>query len=206
MTPEPIEKPRDRFRDADDFESYQRTLDATMKRADDLIARGKANTLSAAEKKELPRVVSKLRELLAIQMDWNGKIAKVDREDGSYDNATIDNQLRVQLRQLRNLDISHNRLWGTRLIRKITSWFSEDVPNWFGVKLEQVKDNLKQVLKVVGVAGALTAGGYATYGYFAGGGAIKGLGLFAEHIGAAGAGIAGGIGYLWNKLRGKPTT
>ena len=197
MTPtERIERAPDPFEDSDDFEAHSRSLESTMRRADELIARGEAGTLTPREQQELPRVVGRLRQLLRIQLDRNGRISRLDMADGSYDNATTDDLLRSQVGALRDMDIAHNRMWGTRTIRKVTGWLTEDVPNWFSVKSGQVWDNLKQFLKVAGVAGALTTGGYALYGHLAGGGAMQGLGLMGQHIGRAGGAIGRGVGWL----------
>jgi hypothetical protein len=207
-TPEaPREHKDDSFEEFDDFEAYQRVLRETMARADALIEKhGSGAALTPAEKRELPVVVGKLRQLLAQQLKWNGKIAKLDREDGSYDNAHLDNQLRRQLKALRNMDTNLNRLWGTRTVRKIRSWFAEDVPNWFGVTWAKAKDNLKHLAKTAGIVvgiGALgTVGGYA----LAYGGVGPGLEAMSRHFAPVGeaAGKAGsGIGKWFSKLWGK---
>ncbi len=126
----------------DDFESYRRTLKDVMARADEIIAM-KERGLKPEEikqlKTELPHVVSALRELLEAQLDRNAEISKLDRADGSYDNADLDDKLRIQLKQLRNLNTDVSRMFTTRTVRKVSAWFNEDLPNWFSVKWEQAK-------------------------------------------------------------------
>lgn len=203
MTPaERPERARDPFDDSVNFRAHADSLDTVMRQADELIARGNAGLLTERERQSLPRRVMRLRQLLSTQLAQNGRISQTDRSDGSYDDATTDDLLRQQVDALRDMDIDHNRMWGTRTVRKIGSWLTEGVPNWFNVKTGQVWDNLKQFLKVVGVAGALTAGGYAAYGHLAGGGAMAGLGLMGEHAGRAGGAIGNGFGWLRRRVFG----
>ena len=196
------EKLPDHFEDSDDFEAYSRSLDSVMKRSNELLGISKERELTDKEKAELPRVVTRLRQLLKIQMNWNGRIAKIDMEDGSYDNATIDNKLRVQLRALRNLDIDVHRMWGTQTIRKISSAITEDIPNWFGIKWQQLKDNAKQFLKIAGVAAGATAGAYALGGWLMGHGPIAGLKTLGDHVGWLASGIGGAFSSLKKRMFG----
>ena len=78
------------------------------------------------------------------------------------------------------------------MIRKVSSWFSEDMPNYLGVKWDQFTDNAWQFLKVAGVTAAATAGGYALWGSLMGDGALAGLQTFGRHAGQAGRAIGRG--------------
>ncbi len=212
------------FANFDDFEAYQRTLEKTMNRAQELIDTD-LSTLDPAQKKklelELPRITASLRQLLRAQMEHNSILAEIDRADGSYDNATLDNQLRQQLGQLRDKSIDLNKMWGTRTVRKISAWITEDLPNWFNVKTSQAIDTLKQFLKGAAVVGGLTTatviGGYA----IANGGILPGLSILGEHLNVVGAylgpklasagdilgtgaaSVSTSLAALWNRILGK---
>ena len=63
-------------------------------------------------------------------------------------------------------------MYGTRTIRKVTAWLTEDIPNWFTVKWNQVKDFARQIFTVVGVVGGfVSVVGYMVHF----GGVVKGL-------------------------------
>lgn len=194
MTPAPqIEKYKDSLKLFDDIHSYNDSLHETMKRASEIIEMCKTK-LSDAEKKalkiEIPIVVRNLRLLLNTQLDPNGAVSVLDRSDGSYDNAVLDTRLQQLLAKLRNLDTDMHRLIGTKNIRKISATINEDLPNWFGIKWREAKDNLKQLMKTTAVVGGLTAagllGGYALYN----GGLIVGAGILGKHLGQVGAFLA----------------
>lgn len=200
-TPEQQEKPFEQF---NDLQSYNETLRKTMNRAAEIIAmnkRGLSDAERAALKNELPILVQTLRHLLKTQLDSNGLIARTDKADGSYDNADVDNKLRQQLGALRDLNTDVNRMVGTKTVRKLTGMITEDLPNWFGVKWEQVKDNLKQALKAVAVFGGLTAagllGGYSLYAGSLSGGAS----MLGNHLSKVGGALASGASDGWKGLK-----
>jgi hypothetical protein len=220
-TPPKQEVPKDKGLEVfDDFESYRRTLKETMARADEIIAmreRGLTPEETKQLKTELPHVVASLRQLLEVQLDRNADISKLDRADGSYDNADIDEKLRIQLKQLRNLNTDLSRMFTTKTVRKVSAWFHEDLPNWFSIKWEQTKDNLRQFLKTAAVVGGLTAGGVITGYAIANGGLIPGIGVLGEHLKLIGAylgsatapalaSVSTSLTALWHRITGKGGT
>ncbi|MDO8649197.1 MAG: hypothetical protein Q7R81_05445 [Candidatus Peregrinibacteria bacterium] len=212
--PVPVEIPKETgLKVFDDYKSYQEMLKKTMDRADEILAMQERGMTPAEQKlaaRELPSIVAALRQLLDAQMEKNGMIAEIDMADGSYDNADIDDKLRIQLGKLRNMNTDMHRRFGSRTERKVQAWFREDIRNWFGVKWRQFKDNMKHFLITAGVVGGLTAGGviggYALYhgGLLAGLGALKGhLGILSKWVGA-GIPVAGSyMSGAWNTLFGK---
>jgi hypothetical protein len=204
MSPNPLEVPPEHhFEQFNDLQSYNNVLQRTMQRAEEIIAlkqRGLTEAEREALKVELPILVRTLRHLLNTQLDHNGVIAKTDAADGSYDNADVDERLRQQLTALRNLNTDVSRMFGTRTIRKISSAFTEDLPNWFGIKWREAKDNLKHVLKTTAIVGGLTAagllGGYALYN----GGIVSGASMLGSHLQTVGGYIATGASAAWAGL------
>jgi hypothetical protein len=197
MTVSPIELPpqapaSNPLEEFDDLHAYNESLQKTLRRADEIVAmqrRGLTEQERKALKTELPALVRTLRHLLKVQMDPSGTIVKADLEDGSYDNADTDNQLRSRLGTLRNLDVRLNRMFGTRTIRNLSSTFTEDLPNWFGVKWRQAKDNLKHLLKTTAVVGGISAAGLlAGYGLYHGS-LTQGATVLGQHAGVAGSAI-----------------
>ena len=188
---------------SDDYRSHGSELRERMARARFLIASMNRRELTEAEKEELPQLTTDLRRLLRVQLAWNGRIARLDAEDGSYDNAEIDNALRLQMARLRDKNIDLRRMWGTRTVRKVSAWLFEDLPNWMTVKWRQLKDNLWQFTKVAAVAG-LVGGGAALGGYaLAYGGLGAGLSAMGQHLSKyAIAPALGGLGSLWGKIWG----
>lgn len=189
---EPQRQPDDPFEHGDDFVAHERLVEGTLEKANALIAAYEAGRLTPVQRAELPRVAMRLRQMLAVQM--GSTIRSLDMQDGSYDNASVDNLLRTRLRQVRNIDTNMNRMWGTRTIRKVSSWITEDLPNWFGVKWLQLKDNTKHFLKTAGIvaagATALTVGGYAVAGLVSGEGAWGGMRMLGRHAQIAGSSVA----------------
>lgn len=207
----------DTFEKFDDFDAYRKTLTESMRRADEILgmqSRGLTKIEREKLKEELPMLVQTLRQLLEAQLESNGVIAKLDRADGSYDNASIDNKLRIQLAKLRDMSIDLNRMLGTRTARKVSAWMTEDLPNWFSIKWEQAKDNLKQFLKGAAVVGGLTAGGAILAYSLATGGFVSGVTLLGQHLStlaswigtqsaALGTIIADKAGPLWKRITSK---
>jgi hypothetical protein len=216
-TPPKQEIAPDSFEKFDDFEAYRKTLTESMRRADEILGmhrRGLTKKEREKLKDELPILVQTLRQLLEAQLESNGIIAKLDRSDGSYDNASVDNKLRIQLGKLRDMSIELNRMIGTRTVRKVSAWITEDLPNWFSVRWEQAKDNMKHLLKGVAVVGGLSAGG-AILGYsLATGGFVPGVTLLGQHLAQlaswvgtnvpiAYAATSGAITSLWKRITGE---
>ncbi len=179
----------DQLESAEEYANYERSTNEAIAAAEVMIQAAQNGTLTPQQKEELPRLVGRLRQRLAVQMDWNGRIAQLDMDDGSYDNATTDNKLRIQLARLRNLDYEVNSMWGTRTIRKVFSWFGEDMPNWISIKFRQVADSVKQFLKVGGVAAAGVGGYYL-------GSSVYGVpgGIVGAAAGSLGAALYMGLG------------
>jgi len=200
----PEQQQENPFEQFNDLQSYNETLRKAMNRATEIIAMNKRG-FSDGERKvlktELPVLVQTLRHLLKTQLDQNGLIAKTDKADGSYDNADVDNRLRQQLGALRNINTDVNRMIGTKTVRKLSGMITEDLPNWFNVKWEQVKDNLKYALKAVAVFGGLTAagllGGYALYN----GSFTAGASMLGQHLSTVGGYLATGASESWKGLK-----
>jgi hypothetical protein len=112
------------------------------------------------------------------------------------------------------MSIELNRMIGTRTVRKVSAWITEDLPNWFSVRWEQAKDNMKHLLKGVAVVGGLSAGG-AILGYsLATGGFVPGVTLLGQHLAQlaswvgtnvpiAYAATSGAITSLWKRITGE---
>ena len=131
---------------------------------------------------------------------------QLDRADGSYDNANIDRKINAQISWLSNLNISLNRMFGTRTARKVMGFFTRTMPNWIGVEWKSFKDNAKHALIAAGTIGAagaaLTIGGYSlAYGGFMPGMSALGThltpALTAVQAGLASAGGAAIAGWNW---------
>jgi len=147
----------------DDLESYNRTMEKAMGRAEEIIAmkaRGITPEEEIALKKELPILVRNLRAMLKTQLAHNSSIVQMDLADGSYDNLDTDEKLRKQLSVLRDLNTDIARGWGTKTIRKFSAWFREDIPAWLSVKGGVIMDYFRQFLPIAGVIGGVTAAGY----------------------------------------------
>lgn len=146
-----------------DLEAYDTMLGKTMQEAEDILSM-KDRVLSDLEreklKKRLPILVRTLRTMLKTQLSANSEIVKLDRSDGSYDNAALDEKLRLQLSALRDFNTDLTRSWGSRTIRKVTAWLSEDLPSWFTVRKNQVMDFFRPVLSLLGVVGGAVGVGY----------------------------------------------
>jgi len=186
MTPTNIETaPESGFESFDDWHSYGEELKESLRHGATMLEAAAQGTLTDEQKEGLPILVNDLRQLLEARLQANGRIAQIDAEDGTYNNAANDNRIRILLSKLRNLDIDMRYSFVTRTSRKIVAWFSEDIPNWFTVKIREVKDSLKHVAYSVGVpialAGAATVAGYA----IANGGFGAGLVKMGEHISSA---------------------
>jgi len=156
---------------SDDIHAHQERLSKNMDKATELIAEyekgGDAREallkrLTGTE--ELPILIQSLTQLRDSQLEQNGLIMGMDLADGSYDNATIDRKINSQISWLSNLNISLNRMFGTRTARKVMGFFMRTMPNWMGVEWNAFKDNAKHVLIAAGTIGAagaaLTVGGY----------------------------------------------
>ncbi len=178
----------------DDISAHTRVLKETMDSAHEVIAKCRQRGLSKKEllknKKLLPELKGKLKQLLISHLEKMGSIRQLDLEDGSYDNVFIDDELRKLLAEVRNLNTDFNSLIGTRTIRKLTGFIVEDIPYWFTVKWRQLKDNMKQLFKagaLYGSLGSLAAiGGYS----IATGDVYSGTALLGKHLGIVGSHIA----------------
>ncbi len=185
-----IEQPHERgLAASDDLHQHQEMLARTMTRARELIDRynrgGEERTKLLAELRQtdgLSEILQTLRQLRDSELDKHGLLRSLDAADGSYDRRGTHRQLNTLIGNIRNLDIDLNRMWGTRMVRKISAWFGESMPNWFSVEWRAFKDNSKHFLTsaaVVGAAGAgLTVGGYA----LANGGLAPGLQALGGHL------------------------
>ena len=178
---------------SEDVRAHSRLLTTTIKEADDIIAahaRGSTPEMRKKWKEKLPDITNRLRRLLRTQLDRKGMINKLDVGDGSYDNAGIDNALRSHITSVRNLNTNLNRLIGTRTVRKISGFITEDIPNFFTVKWRQLKDNAKQLLTAGalygGVGGAAMIGGYT----LATGDVMSGAALLGKHASIVGSHLA----------------
>lgn len=214
----PPSTPESGLAEFDDIQGRSVVLKETVKKASDIISahhRGFTSAEVKKYKKELPEIVTHLRQLIEAQLQPGGGIKTLDLADGSYDNVQTDLALIRQRMALRNLDVDLNRMIGTRTMRKITGFIREDFPDWFSIRWNQAKDNAKQLLKtgaLYGGIGAATAvAGYATYGALmpGAGGALAGVGLLGSHLSYvpsaiynAGATVAGGISYISGKIGG----
>ncbi len=175
---------------SDDLHKHQETLTRTMTRANEIVDRykrgGEERAKLIAELRAndgLSDVLQTLRQLRDSELERNGLLRQLDQADGSYDRRNTHRRLNSLIGNIRNLDIDMNRMWGTRMIRKISAFFGESVPNWWTVEWRAFKDNAKHFLTtaaVVGAAGAgLTVGGYA----LAHGGLTPGLQAMGRHFG-----------------------
>ena len=202
---------------SDDVHAHQERLGKNMDKAAEIIAEyekgGDAREallkrLTGSE--ELPILIQSLTQLRDSQLEQNGLIMDMDLADGSYDNATVDRKLNHQINWLSDLNISLNRMFGTRTARKVMGFFTRTMPNWIGVEWTAFKDNAKHVLMAAGVIGAagaaVTVGGYA----LAYGGIAPGLSALGTHLTPAltyvqaGLAAAGGAAAAtWDWLSGK---
>ena len=169
----------------DDLGKHREMLDKAIKQADGIISRYEQGAVTDKDKQELPILLSNLEFLLNAELDHLGAIYKVDMDDGSYDNAGIDEKLRVLIRYVRNLNIELNGWYGTKTAKKILGWV-HDVPKWFTIRWRQVKDYAKHVLFWAGLAGLGVAAGYGFYGWYTGKGVMGGLSLMWDHLWGAG--------------------
>lgn len=200
----------------DDFKAFNETMKSTLKEASVIIGayhRGFTKEEKIRFKKELPQIVARIRQLLEAQLEEGGSIRELDMDDGSYDNKDLDLALMRQLQTLRNLNTDLNSMIGTRMIRKLTAFISEDIPNWMTIRWRQLKDNTSHLLKtgaiVGGVGGAVALAGYSTAGaLFMKGGVGAGLETLGTHIGLAAEGtynvassIFSGIGWTAGKIK-----
>jgi hypothetical protein len=186
MSPSNIETaPEAGFQSFDDWRSYGEELEESLKRGVEILDATEKGELTDAQKEQLPILVNDLRQLLEARLEANSRIAQIDTEDGTYNNAANDNKIRILLSTLRNLDIDMRYSFLTRSSRKFVAWFSEDLPNWFTVKIREVKDSLKHVAYTVAVpvalAGAATIAGYS----IANGGFLAGMATLGSHISTA---------------------
>lgn len=185
---------------SDDIHAHQERLVKNMDKAAELITEyekgGDAREallkrLTGTE--ELPILIQSLTQLRDSQLEQNGLIMGMDLADGSYDNATIDRKLNRQINWLSDLNISLNRMFGTRTARKVMGFFTRTMPNWIGVEWTAFKDNAKHVLIAAGTIGAagavLTAGGYA----LAYGGLTPGLAALGTHLTPALSAVQAGL-------------
>lgn len=191
----------------DDVDAHRKVLKDTMDQAHAIIAQCKNPGISKKDrelnKKQLPEIKGRLKQLLVAQLQKKGAIRQLDLADGSYDNVFVDDEIRKLLAKVRNLHTELNTLIGTRTIRKLTGFILEDIPNFFTVKWRQLLDNGKQLLK----AGALYGGGAtlaAVGGYsIATGDIVSGSQLLGQHLGVAGGAIGTTVGKIGTLLSGK---
>jgi hypothetical protein len=180
---------RDPVRDSNDVLLHQESIAKVMANASEIIRRynagGAEREAVIKEHKgrgELSRLLNTLRQIRRSELREGGIIDNLDSADGSYDRRDQHRELNGLVNNIRNLDISLNRMWGSQWIRRTQAWFQETMPNWWTVEWRAFKDNAKHFLTaagVVGVAGAgLTIGGYA----LANGGLAPGLQALGGHL------------------------
>lgn len=187
--------PRDiHFDQAMGMRSHNEMMAIALRRADELIAAHHQRGLTPTEEAELPQVANALRQVLNTQL--GARVRGVDLTNGAYENAPVDNLIRIRITQIRDLNIDLTRSWLTRMPRKIIGWFNEDIFNWFRVKPREYWDNTKHFLYNAGMvaagATAVIAGGYMLAGAIGGEGAFAGLGTLGRHAGVA-----------WNTVTGR---
>lgn len=198
----PSQHPADReFELSDEARAHFGAIRESLARADALWEIHQTRPLTDQEKKELPLLASELQRLYRLQTG-SPIIAGFNRHVAADILIQTDDQLRINLRRIRNLNIDLNKQWGTRSARKIYSWFEEDIWNWYGITKRKFVDNGKFLLKAAGMAAVgtvaaaagtagLVAGGYALAGWAGGEGAMAGLGLLGQHAGIATTAIGG---------------
>lgn len=162
VSPESLEKARESaFESSDDRRAHQEELSATMKHADEFIAKGKeGKKFSEQEKVELSQLVQRLESLLDAQLDKTSIIARMDLSDGSYDNAPVDLKLRRLLAQCRQINIGLNHWFGVRLFKRVSGW-THDFMNLLRIRWRQAKDYLKAGFYTVAIPTAVAAAGVA---------------------------------------------
>lgn len=191
---------------SDDIHKHQEVLGKAMTEAEEILERysrahGDRTALIAELKRtdKLSSLLQTLRQLRDAELDKHGLLYEMDKSDGSYDRRGTHRRLNGLITNLRGLDINLNRMYGTRMVRKISAWFGETLPKWLTVEWRAFKDDAKHFLRtagVVGLAGAgLTVGGYA----LAYGGFTPGFSALGGHLGQAGSYIAS----QWGRLFGK---
>ena len=196
----------------DDVAAHTKELRESMERADEIIAlahRGITKEQGEKLREEIPNLNIRLRQLIASQFDPKGAIRTLDMEDGSYDNVYIDRALRRQISALRNLHIKKFTTFGTRSIRKLTGFLSEDIQNWFTIEWRNIKNELYQLTKTGALVGSLGAAGLIGGYSLAAGGYMPGMEILGEHLAvassyasSAASTIASGSKYVWGKLIG----
>lgn len=183
----------------DDLRAHIENMQAAMLRADEIIAAADKGDPTAAlppaqralpekAKKqalaaELAVLTGQLKAAVDSQLQRGGTIARIDLSDGSYDNASIDNRLRILYSRIRNMKMDLGGWFSFKRTRKFFAWMGQDVPNWFNVKSRQVVDGAKQALKLAGVVGTVAAAGYGGYLLYNGGWAA----------------VSGAAGTAWDK-------
>jgi hypothetical protein len=177
----------------DDLNAHRERLDRVTKRAAEIITAAEDDSITDQQRAEIPVLLADLELLLKAQMDYSGIIAQIDRKDGSYDNAPVDEQLRMLIRQIRNYNVELNHWFGTKTTRKILGW-AHDLPKWFTIRWRQAVDYLKQASITVGTAGTLAGlgvvAGYSIYH----GGLGAGLSALGSHVSSGWKRAAGFLG------------
>lgn len=126
----------------------------------------------SARKEALKARVRTLVDALKSAVDdqlGNGTVARLDLDDGDYDNVDLDTVLRQNYSKMRNIRIDLGRWYSFKRVRKFKAMLTEDVPNWFRQKKRSVFDGIGEVAKKAGIATAVTAAGIGGAALYFGG-------------------------------------